>query len=34
MLLDGYLSDPHKLVARMNRVLNDAAAVQTHSADD
>ena len=31
MLLDGYLTDPHKLVARMNGVLNDAAAVQTKS---
>lgn len=28
MLLDGYLTDPHKLVGRMNDVLNDAAATQ------
>ncbi len=34
MLLDGYLSDPHKLVARMNRVLNDAAAVQAQDSGD
>ena len=25
MLLDGYLTDPHQLVGRMNQVLNDAA---------
>lgn len=25
MLLDGYLTDPHRLVARMNQVLTDAA---------
>jgi molecular chaperone HtpG len=28
MLLDGYLTDPHKLVGRMNQVLSDAAAMQ------
>ena len=28
MLLDGYLTDPHKLVQRMNQVLNDAASLQ------
>ena len=28
MLLDGYLTDPHKLVGRMNQVLNDAAGLQ------
>ena len=28
MLLDGYLTDPHKLVRRMNQVLNDAASLQ------
>ena len=32
MLLDGYLTDPHKLVGRMNQVLNDAAS--TKSADE
>jgi molecular chaperone HtpG len=25
MLVDGYLSDPHRFVDRMNRVLDDAA---------
>jgi molecular chaperone HtpG len=28
MLLDGYLTDPHKLVSRMNQVLSDAASMQ------
>ena len=28
MLLDGYLTDPHQLVGRMNQVLNDAAVVR------
>jgi len=28
MLLDGYLSDPHELVERMNAVLEDAAAMK------
>lgn len=28
MLLDGYLTDPHKLVGRMNQLLNDAASMQ------
>ncbi len=29
MLLDGYLTDPHKLVGRMNQVLSDAAMVKS-----
>ena len=28
MLLDGYLTDPHQLVGRMNQVLNDAAVAR------
>ncbi|MCA9217040.1 MAG: molecular chaperone HtpG [Planctomycetales bacterium] len=28
MLLDGYLTDPHELVARMNQVLTDAAGAK------
>lgn len=28
MLLDGYLTDPHKLVGRMNQVLQDAASMR------
>ena len=28
MLLDGYLTDPHKLVGRMNQVLSDAASMK------
>lgn len=31
MLLDGYLSDPHTLVERMNQVLDQAAGLQTES---
>ncbi len=31
MLLDGYLTDPHKLVGRMNQVLSDAAAMRGSS---
>lgn len=29
MLLDGYLSDPHQLVGRMNQVLSDAAGLKS-----
>ena len=29
MLLDGYLSDPHQLVERMNQVLSDAAGLKS-----
>lgn len=32
MLVDGYLTDPHKLVERMNQILADAASARTQGA--
>ena len=34
LLLDGYLSDPHQLVERMNHLLDEASALQTEKEKD